>query len=390
MPVVVSCDRYHVLDSGNLVVPVRPEDAEKLGTWVDFPWVLVTDDESVLRDARYDREESIEDINRIAGAFVCEENMFLASPFDVHNAMVPSHVCRVVRNSDGVVVMEKTDRVDRAAYVLGPVCSMWSEMVDRVFEFPDRYAFKPYVVEFLRRESCVVDSVSGQGFDGLVDLSKRHDELFVKNALDKDATGVVSSCFLDETIDDWETALFRFVCSNGDLEAWSYRLPKYLLFQETVTLEYETRFFVVEGKIVSASGRVIDFVPDTLSHRDPFAYADRAVRYRSMSHDEQEVVANPYYGELCGLVEQIIRSIEDNENFAPTCAIDVAWCKTKNQAALVEINGISNAGLYGGDAITIYKALYDSGCYKGVTYGDSLGFLGRLLGGEGEFQPLQP
>lgn len=321
---------------------------------------------------------------------MCEENMFLTSPFDVHNAMVPSHVCRVVRNSDGVVVMEKTDRVDRAAYVLGPVCSMWSEMVDRVFEFPDRYAFKPYVVEFLRRESCVVDSVSGQGFDGLVDLSKRHDELFVKNALDKDATGVVSSCFLDETIDDWETALFRFVCSNGDLEAWSYRLPKYLLFQETVTLEYETRFFVVEGKIVSASGRVIDFVPDTLSHRDPFAYADRAVRYRSMSHDEQEVVANPYYGELCGLVEQIIRSIEDNENFAPTCAIDVAWCKTKNQAALVEINGISNAGLYGGDAITIYKALYDSGCYKGVTYGDSLGFLGRLLGGEGEFQPLQP
>lgn len=76
MPVVVSCDRYHVLDSGNLVVPVRPEDAEKLGTWVDFPWVLVTDDESVLRDARYDREESIEDINRIAGALCAKRTCF--------------------------------------------------------------------------------------------------------------------------------------------------------------------------------------------------------------------------------------------------------------------------------------------------------------------------
>lgn len=390
MSVVVSCDRYHVLDNGDLVVPVRPEDAEKLGTWVDFPWVLVTDDESVLCDARYDREESIEDINRIAGAFVCEENMFLTSPFDVHNAMVPSHVCRVVRNSDGVVVMEKTDRVDRLAYVLGPVGSMWGGMVDRVFEFPDRYAFKPYVVEFLRRESCVVDSVSGQGFDGLVDLSKRHDELFVKNALDKDATGVVSSCFLDETIDDWETALFRFVCSNERLEAWSYRLPKYLLFQETVTLEYETRFFVVDGKIVSASGRVIDFVPDTLSHRDPFAYADKAVRYRSMSHDGQDVITNPHYGELFDLAEQIVQSLEAHENSAPTCVIDVAWCGTKNRAALVEVNGISNAGLYGGDAITIYKALYDSGCYKGVTYDDSLYFLEGLIGGKGEFQPLQP
>lgn len=389
MSVVVSCDRYHVLDNGNLVVPVRPEDAEKLGTWVDFPWVLITDNERILRDARYDREESIEDINRIAGAFVCEEDIFLTSPFDVHNAMVPRNVCRVVRNADGAVVMEKTGRVDRAARVLGPVCGMWGEMVGRVFEFPDRYAFKPYVVGFLRRESCVVESVSGQGFDGLVDLSKRYDELFVKNALDKDATGVVSSCFLDETIGDKETALFRFVCSNDDLEAWSYRLPKYLLFQETVTLEYETRFFVVDGKIVSASGRVIDFVPDTLSHKDPFVYADKAVRYQSMSHDEQEVVANPYYGELCDLVEQIVQSLEANETSAPTCAIDVAWCETKNQPALVEINGISNSGLYGGDAITIYKALYYSGCYKGLTYGDSLDFLKGLIGETEEFQPLQ-
>lgn len=385
MSVVVSCDRYHVLDNGNLVVPVRPEDAEKLGTWADFPWVLITDNERILCDARYDREESIEDINRIAGAFVCEEDIFLTSPFDVHNAMVPRNVCRVVRNADGAVVMEKTDQVDRAARVLGPVCGMWGETVDRVFEFPDRYAFKPYVVEFLRRESCVVDSVSGQGFEGLVDLSKSYDELFVKNALDKDATGIVSSCFLDETVDDRETALFRFVCSNGDLEAWSYRLPKYLLFQETVTLEYETRFFVVGGKIVSASGRVIDFVPDTLSHRDPFAYADWAVQYQSVSHDGQDVVTNPYYDKLFDLVEQIIRSIEDNENSAPTCAIDVAWCETKNQAALVEINGISNAGLYGGDAITIYKALYDSGCYKGLTYGDSLDFLKGLIGETEEF-----
>lgn len=390
MSVVVSCDRYHVLDNGNLVVPVRPEDAEKLGTWADFPWVLITDDEPILRDARYDREESIEDINRIAGAFVCEEDIFLTSPFDVHNAMVPRNVCRVVRNAAGVVVMEKTDRVDRAARVLGPVCGMWGETVDRVFEFPDRYAFKPYVVEFLRRESCVVESVSGQGFDGLVGLSKRYDELFVKNALDKDATGIVPSCFLDDTVDDKETALFRFVCSNDDLEAWSYRLPKYLLFQETVALEYETRFFVVDGKIVSASGRVIDFVPDTLSHEDPFAYADRAVRYQSVSHDGQEVVTNPYYGELCDLVEQIVRSIGANENSAPTCAIDVAWCETKNQPALVEINGISNAGLYGGDAIIIYRALYASGCYGGVTYGDSLDFLEGLIGGKGEFHPLQP
>lgn len=385
MSVVVSCDRYHVLDNGNLVVPVRLEDAEKLGTWADFPWVLITDNERILRDARYDREESIEDINRIAGAFVCEENIFLTSPFDVHNAMVPRHVCRVVRNADGAVVMEKTDQVDRSAYVLGPVCGMWGETVDRVFEFPDRYAFKSYVVRFLGRESCVVDSVSGQGFEGLVDLSKRYAELFVKNALDKDATGVVSSCFLDETVDDRETALFRFVCSNGDLEAWSYRLPKYLFFQETVTLEYETRFFVVGGKIVSASGRVIDFVPDTLSHRDPFAYADWAVQYQSVANDGQDVVTNPYYGKLFDLVEQIIRSIEDNENSAPTCAIDVAWCETKNQAALVEINGISNAGLYGGDAITIYKALYDSGCYKGLTYGDSLDFLKGLIGETEEF-----
>ena len=384
MSVVVSCDRYHVLDNGNLVVPVRLEDAEKLGTWADFPWVLITDNERILRDARYDREESIEDINRIAGAFVCEENIFLTS-FDVHNAMVPRHVCRVVRNADGAVVMEKTDQVDRSAYVLGPVCGMWGETVDRVFEFPDRYAFKSYVVRFLGRESCVVDSVSGQGFEGLVDLSKRYAELFVKNALDKDATGIVSSCFLDETVDDRETALFRFVCSNGDLEAWSYRLPKYLLFQETVGLEYETRFFVVGGKIVSASGRVIDFVPDTLSHRDPFAYADWAVQYQSVSHDGQDVVTNPYYDKLFDLVEQIIRSIEDNENSAPTCAIDVAWCETKNQAALVEINGISNAGLYGGDAITIYKALYDSGCYKGLTYGDSLDFLKGLIGETEEF-----
>ena len=88
MSVVVSCDRYHVLDNGNLVVPVRPEDAEKLGTWADFPWVLITDDEPILRDARYDREESIEDINRIAGAFVCEEDIFLTSPFDVHLSLI--------------------------------------------------------------------------------------------------------------------------------------------------------------------------------------------------------------------------------------------------------------------------------------------------------------
>lgn len=385
MSIVVSCDRLHVLDTGGLVVPLRSSDKELLGALADYPWVYITDDENVLHNARYDREESIEDVNRIVGAFVCEEDIFLTSPFDVHNAMVPRHVCRVFRGDNGEIVMEKVERVDPSARVLGPVGSIWGDMISQVFECPDRYAFKSYVVEFLGRESCVVDSVSGQGFDGLVDLSKRYDEVFVKNALEKDATGIVSSCFLDETVEDIEIALSRLIFSNEKLELWSWQLPKYLMFQEVIDMEYETRFFIVEGKIVSGSGRVIDFVPDTTSHKDPFAYATKSVQHQSQSNDGQEVVTNPYYDKLYKLTQQIVQSLSTHEKHSPTCVIDVAWCRDKNQPVLVEINGISNAGLYGGDAITIYKALYDSGCYKGLTYGDSLDFLKGLIGETEEF-----
>lgn len=132
-------------------------------------------------------------------------------------------------------------------------------------------------------------------------------------------------------------------------------------------MSYETRFFVVDSNIVSASGRVIDCVPTQLSIDDPFHYAKKSVQNQSKNGDNQEVVNNPYYDSMVDYVEKIITTVEHHEKDTVTCVFDIAWSPDNQSPILVEINSISNSGLYGCSAQAIYQKLYDNDCYQGLT-----------------------
>ena len=169
------------------------------------------------------------------------------------------------------------------------------------------------------------------------------------------------------------------ITENPAFEHWAWGLPRYIFVQEPLSMQYETRFFYVDGQCVSASGRIIDLVPDEHSVRDPFYYADHAVVHHSRSNDGQVPEHNPHYQDMYSLAQQISTAWSQHEDNALTCVVDIAWDADSDSTILVELNSISNAGHYGASAHAVYAALLDTtDGYRGLNYGAIRGALNDL------------
>lgn len=342
------------------------KDSHLLGDMINDPWVLVTNDTTILQESRYDREENIEDIHRVNAAYNLEKDIYLTTPFDTMNGMKPQYCTRYDDNT-----VNNNAIIDPQSKIIGPLGNFVESIVTELYNNVNNYAGKTYITPFLKRYSKIVDTENEQSLKELYDdiSCMNNKKLFIKNPYHKDINGIVdTSNVLNNSYNPFY--IYELLETNPDFEYWSYQTPRFLLVQEEMVMNYETRFFVVNSNIVSASGRVIDFVPTQESVKDPFYYSRQTVKNQSHSNDNQEVIVNPYYYHMSCYVKDIIKTIESNENSPTTCVIDIAWLPEKQSPVLVEINSISNSGLYGCSAHAIYNALYKNDCYQGLTLED--------------------
>ena len=365
MTLIISCDCYHIKND-QVMVPVMKKDSHLLGDMINDPWVLVTNDTTILQESRYDREENIEDIHRVNAAYNIEKDIYLTTPFDTMNGMTPQYCTRYDNNT----IIVNSD-IDTESKIIGPLGNFVESIVSELYNNVNNYAGKTYITPFLKRYSKIVDTENEQSLKELYDdiSCMNNKKLFIKNPYHKDINGIVdASNVLNNSYNPFY--IYELLETNPAFEYWSYQTPRFILVQEEMIMNYETRFFIVNGVIVSASGRVIDFVPTQESVKNPFHYAQQTVKHQSHSNDNQEIITNSHYDHMVEYVKDIITTIENNENKFPTCVIDIAWSPEKQSPVLVEINNISNSGLYGCSAHAIYNELYDNNCYQGLTLKD--------------------
>lgn len=384
MSLLISCDRYHITDNGAITIPVKSADTDTLGPEANKPWVIISDEIANNPGCRYDREENIEDIMRVNAAFAHTDDIYLTSPMDLPNGMTPRHATRYFYDSDTDTIvtrpLNKPETIDPHARVIGPLSTYYSAVIADLFSNPDRYAFKDHLADFFGRETIVVNtqSMNDTDIDKLAYMVENNHQLFVKDALSKGPTGVINTTKLHQTMlsvdfnaETYEDMLTTAITADLNFESWAWGLPRYLFIQEVVPMQYETRFFYVNGRLISASGRIIDLVPSYQGLSDPFYCANYAVKNASHSHDGQVPERNPHYREMYDLAQQINTVWSHHEDHPTTCTIDIAWDAAHDRAVLVEFNSISNSGLYGANVHDIYAALLDTtNGYQGLTYAD--------------------
>lgn len=142
-----------------------------------------------------------------------------------------------------------------------------------------------------------------------------------------------------------------------------------VLAQDFIPMSYEYRLFVVDGKLVSGAGCIVEHTPfnQVLPH-DPnmtaFSPLMRQRRGNGLVADESsKVVPRPllrrrYLEFGAALAAQ----------YAGTVVIDVAVNEETNELLVVELNTLPNAGFYAADTDRIYQKLataddHGYGCY---------------------------
>ena len=151
--------------------------------------------------------------------------------------------------------------------------------------------------------------------------------------------------------------------------------------QEARPLQYETRFFCVGGRIVSAAGRIINYTPDWDNDNDSYAYADVATIRPSESGDGQQPRRNPYYAQMREIADDNVKAIVADNPDMDTFVMDMAWDAILEQPVLVEINGLSNAGFYGASPRAIYYELVPVENAANLTYRVTQDYIAKLLDG---------
>lgn len=382
MPLLISCDRYHITDNGTITIPITSADVDILGPEANKSWVIISDEIANNPGSRYDREENIEDIMRVNAAFAHTDDIYLTSPMDLPNSMTPRHATRYFYDNDTDTIvtrpLNKPESIDPNARVIGPLGTYYSAVIADLFSNPDKYAFKDHLADFFGRETIVVDtqSMNDTDIDKLAYMVENNHQLFIKDALSKGPTGIISTTKLHQTMlsvdfdaETYEDMLTSAITADLNFESWVWGLPRYLFIQEVIPMQYETRFFYVDGRLISTSGRIIDLVPSYQGLSDPFYCADYAVKNHSHGGDGQVPERNPHYREMYDLAQSINAAWSSNEDHATTCTVDIAWDAAHKRAVLVECNSISNSGLYGANVHAIYAALLDTtNGYQGLTY----------------------
>lgn len=411
---LISIDCCIVKHDGRIVIPIRPDHVGALKDPVHdlttAPFVYVTDDPQLLGHA-YDRERAIENIWRIYAIVSTYPGVYLTTAYGVYSSIHPKHVNYYEQSpitfdhKRGFVGMPSGDfstfwdvttglthrDINPDARIISQVGDMLLPCVDKAFGQPSRYLFNDTTKDMLHRNTLVLDT-QNDSVDALTEFIDEYDEVFVKNALNKDVSGVVNTGNFNRKLNEWsltdyepdlEEALNALVDPeyNEQFQMWGYRTPHFVCLQEVRPLQYETRFFCVGGYIISAAGRIINYTPDWYSNNDPYTYADVATIRPSESDDGQQPRRNPYYAQMREVAEENLNKILADNPDMDTFVMDMAWDAILEQPVLVEINGLSNAGFYGASPHAIYYELVPVENSANLTYRVTQDYIAKLLDG---------
>lgn len=412
---LISIDCGFITEDGHITIPIHPDHTGALKDSVrdltTAPYVYVTDDPQLI-GYTYDREHVIESIWRVYATVSAYPGVYLTTTYGTYGDIHPKYVNYYEAGpitfdpKGGFVGMPSGDfstfwdvttslthhDINPDARIVGQVGDMLLSCVDKAFGRPSQYLFNDTVKDMLHRDTLVFDTQSDNvdAFDTLIEFVESHDKVFVKNALSKDVSGVVSTDNLNKTLKTWpcfdsepdlEDALIKLVDPkrNEQFQMWGYRTPRFVCVQEARPLQYETRFFCVGGRIVSAAGRIINYTPDWDSDNNPYAYADVATIRHSENNDGQQPRHNPYYAQMREVVEDNVKTILADNPDMDTFVMDMAWDAILEQPVLVEINGLSNAGFYGASPRTIYYELVPVENSANLTYRVTQDYIAKLL-----------
>lgn len=409
---LISIDCCIVKHDGRIVIPIRPDHVGALKNPVQdlttAPFVYVTDDPQLIGHA-YDRERAIENIWRVYAIASTYPGVYLTTAYGVYSGIHPKYVNYYEQgpitydpkggfvgkpSGDFSTFWDVTTGLDHRdinpdARIISQVGDMLLPCVDKAFGQPSRYLFNDTTKDMLHRNTLVLDT-QNDSVDALTEFIDEYDEVFVKNALNKDVSGVVNTGNFNRKLNKWsltdyepdlEEALNALVDPeyNEQFQMWGYRTPHFVCLQEVRPLQYETRFFCVGGYIISAAGRIINYTPDWYSNNDPYTYADVATIRPSESDDGQQPRRNPYYAQMREVAEENLNKILADNPDMDTFVMDMAWDAILEQPILVEINGLSNAGFYGASPHAIYYELVPVENSANLTYRVTQDYIAKLL-----------
>lgn len=337
---------------GGGLVSVHPDADEAL---LDSMFVAV--------DETADLEDSQEDAARVHAATFAYDDVYIidATTIPADGEELRGHLIGDT-SSDGVPLsdLSKCD-------IIGPIPRSY-EMYTRN-SLVDNYFAQEEIHPYLNRDIAwgTVDSdeekslysrPGGEKDTSLEEFCAGRTSIFAKTV----SKGVARRANL-ETVDDLAFSSLTGHIMEEVFDGPIYMLPM-MVYQEDVSMEWEERFFVVNGRIVTYSGRIISDVPkfdDSGVGRE----LNHGIREFSRGEDTDDSVvdSSPFHDAKCRLVQRVVDSINGSGRYFGDYVVDACMMTKKNgerTPAVVELNGIQNAGLYGCNVYALVSAMSQS------------------------------
>jgi hypothetical protein len=237
---------------------------------------------------------------------------------------------------------------DEMAHRLGPV----AQAEEGGHHAPDTLINDPIVQKFGGRATMLGTLGGNPRYDVVQWLAKRHRDAGVTHGVVKAAAHKNGIWSIE--LDDDPTVVAKRLMDAMD---WDFvrlsELKDSVFAQDRLPLEYEYRLFVVDGEVISGAGCVEEFTPlDRRATSGPF---DVRVRRLRGHLDQGEPSTLKTRLEIVSPLIRFGRKVA--KEHGGTVVIDVAMDASTGKPVVIELNAMSNSGLYASDPWIVAEKL---------------------------------
>jgi len=208
--------------------------------------------------------------------------------------------------------------------------------------FADRYYHWPVFTRYAGRKVRVVDADEGQLLAACEQVAGEDGRVVVKVTRPKyGMTTINVRHSVAHAIVEDDLIMGALMHLDGTKDAF--------LVQKHIEMQFERRFFIVDGLAVASAGCIPAYTPfDRLAPHDP--------RMRRHRRDGEDIIWAPEQTKtLHDFADRIATELRHSGNLSEY-VLDVALNRDGNPL-IVEFNGIRNAGLYASDPHWVVRAL---------------------------------
>lgn len=310
----------------------------------------------VSADPDVDLEDSQEDALHVHAATFVYDEVYIVSSFAPQGDNIQAHL--IGETLPPVPLRDLED-----ATVIGMVPAFFERNVTSAYT--EGYYKHKELLPFLKREiaygvidddvsETLVSTRTGEKVS-FGEFCRGKDEIFVKTPA-KSVSRVVG---LPQDRSS-ETA-----CTSALLaDSFWYMVPS-VVVQDVITMTWEERFFVVDNEIITSAGRVISDVPEFDADGEGCELGHGIERFSTGPETDSEVSDRaPFHDAKRRLVERVVETVAENAggkegNYVVDACMIVNEDGSK-ETAVVEFNGLSNAGLYGCNVYALVSAMSKS------------------------------